>query len=337
MNTTILAHRFFHEPEERGDYARVNTSFTYHKYSDGLESRRYYSYATCIAEIRKDRHGVECLVISDDKYSKCTSKHLAELRRANPGLPVVDVPRVAEGFYYWSSLEGKYDFGNRLRTISELTEKDLRQATNREFVKHFIDLYDNYIEHFDDMDASTKKLRKCAKVREAIEIMMVKNAELLAKKARIAAIPEEVREANRVKRAEAIQRKLAKFMGEGDTLAKIRAAYNMKYRYAAHESEMTKALREYRNHLQNQRDMQGRYLSYVWLEGEQAKTSQRCSAPLDDVRRLCILWKRHKDMVGEHAGHYQVVERDDQHVKIGCHVIPAWNIELICNELKIAA
>lgn len=337
MTSYDLAHRFFHEPDARGDYARVNTSFSYYKFSDGRESRRYYSYATCIAEIRKDRHGAQCLVISDAKYSKCTSKHLAELRRANPGLPVVDVPRVDNG-YYWSSIEGKYDFENRLRTISGLTEKDLRQQTNREFVKHFIDLYDNYIEHFDDMDARTKKLRKCAKVRKAIEIMMVKNAELLAKKARIAAIPEEVREANRVKRAEAIQRKLAKFMGEGDTLAKIRAAYNMKYRYAAHESEMTKALREYRNHLSKQRDEQGRLLSYVWLDEDgNARTSQRCSAPFDDVRRLCILWKRHKDMVGERAGMYQVVERDDKHVKIGCHVIPAWNIELICNELKIAA
>lgn len=339
MTSYDLAHRFFHEPEKRGEYANVNTSFSYYVRDDGSVAwRRYYSYSTCIAEIRKDRKGQDVLVISDDTYSHCTSKHLYELRRANPGLPVVDVPRVGAGFYYWSSLEGTYDFGRKLRTIKELTEKELCRQENRQFVKHFIDLYDKYIEHFSDMDKESKKLRKCAKVRKNIEIMLVKNAELLARKEKIAAMTDEEREANRVKRAAALQRKLEKFMNGTDTLEKIRAAYAMSYRmqYSRSGNEVTKVLRDYRNHLQSQKDEQGRYLSYVWIEGDHAKTSQHCQAPIADVERLLRLWKHRQNMVGQHAGMYTVLENDQNHVKIGCHVIPAWNIELLCNKLNVA-
>lgn len=339
MTSYDLAHRFFHEPTKRGEYANVNTSFSYYVRDDGSVAWwRYYSYSTCIAEIRKNRRGQNVLVISDDRYTHCTSKHLSELRRANPGLPVVDVPRVGAGFYYWSSLQGTYDFLNRLRTISEMTEKDLRKQENRTFCKHFIDLYDNYIEHFADMDKESKKLRRSAKVRKVLEMVLVKNAELLARREHIAAITDEEREANRVKRAEALQRRLERFMSEGDTLDKIRAAYAMSYRmqYSRSGNEVTKVLRDYRNHLQSQKDEQGRYLSYVWIEGDHAKTSQHCDAPIEDVTRLLRLWKHHQNMVGQKAGVYTVVENDQSHVKIGCHVIPAWNIELLCNKLNVA-
>lgn len=129
-------------------------------------------------------------------------------------------------------------------------------------------------------------------------------------------------------------------MGEGDTLDKIRAAYQINYSryhcYRHDSSDISKVLREYRAHLQNQKDEQGRYLSYLWLEGDQAKTSQHCQAPIEDVTRLLRLWKHHQNMVGQRAGSYTVVENDQSHVKIGCHVIPAWNVELLCNKLNVA-
>ena len=338
MTTYELAHRFFYEPEARGEYTRVNTSFTYFKYADGTESRRYYSYNTCIAEIKRDKHGELCLIISDDTYSKTTSKHLYELRRACPynASHVINVPRVSAGFYY-EGLDGTYDFCRKLSAIKAMTEKDLRLKDERWYVMHNLDLYDTYVAHFDDMDKKSKRLRKSVKLKRVVDMVIQKDMELEARRERLLNLSDEEKAQRKAKREAAAKRKLDKFLNEGDTLDKIKEVFSRRFGYRYNQSDLTKAMHEYKNLLHYQRDEQGRYLSYVWLDGDMVRTSQYCKAPVEDAKRLCAMWKRHQSMLGEHAGMYTVVENDANHVKIGCHVIPAWNIELLCNKLNITA
>ena len=333
MNTYTLAHRFFHEPDKRGEYVGVNTHFAKRDYSDGTSFWGYFSYNTCVAEIRKNKKGYNILLLSDERYSSFTSRHMTELERANPGYDVVKVPIVSIGYGWWH-MDGKYNFLHHLDRIAELTEKDLRKQDNRHYVTHILDMYDRYVEQFSDMDNASKKLRRSAKVRKVVEIVEQKNARLKEIQARI--IPEEVREANRAKREAAIERKVKGIMSGEDMLTILQSAYSLPTYHRYTENKVRQVLREYRNNLQNARDEKGRYLSYAWLEGQKIVTSQHCEAPVEDVIRLIRLWYAHRDMLGEHAGMYQVVERSDNYVKIGCHVIPAWNIELLAKKLNVA-
>lgn len=333
MNTYDLAHRFFHDPDARGEYANVNTHFLKYNYGEGHEFWGYYSYSTCVAEIRKNKFGTNILILSDERYSTFTSRHMRQLERANPGYSVVRVPIVDIGYGWWR-MDGTYNFLHHLDRVANMTEKDLRKQDNRRYVKHILYMYDEYVRQFSDMDDKSKKLRQSAKVRKVVEMVEQKNARLAEIQARV--IPEEVRAANKAKREAALEKKVKGIMSGEDMLSILQSAYNLPTYHRYTENKVRQALREYRNNLQNARDERGRHLSYVWLEGNKAKTSQHCEAPIADVKRLLQLWKAHKDMLGQHAGMYQVVERDDNHVKIGCHVIPAWNIELLCNKLNIA-
>lgn len=340
-----MAHRFFHDPSARGEYARINSSIRYSENDKGEYTNwQYVSYSTVVAEMRKDKFGENILIISDYKYSNTTAKQLRELENANPHYVAIYVPVAA---YSWRCpLSGTYGFKTQLQQVADMTEKDLNRAENREFVKHTLCMYDIYVSHFKDMDKESKKLRKSAKVRKALEIACKKDAELAARRNHVAT-PEELakREAERAKIAERLERKIAEFLGEGVSLDKLKAVYSgiqyyrRGYHYAYNNvtsKEMRECMTQYRKMLDSKRDEQGRTLSYVWLDEHGAYTSRHCSAPLEDVKRLCSLWKRHQSIIGDKAGSYTILENTADYVKIGCHVIPAWNIELLCEKLNIA-
>ena len=352
MNTTMLAHRFFHEPDLRGEYARVNTSFQYYTDRDGNLVWRYYSYATCIAEIRRDKNNQLCLLISHQNYSSNTSKHLYELRRAcpYPSDRVIEVPRVGSGFFYgdYCYIKGTYDFERELSNVSKLTEKELRKQDERKNVQSVIRMYDNYTAHFSDVTKEEKRLRKSAKVAKVIDIVAEKEQRLNERRLHVAT-PEELakRAEQRAKKEARIQRRVAEYMGDGNTLEKLKAVFS-RYEYYRRgrlvcdfddvkNAGMREAMSEYRRMLNNAQDSHGRGLSYVWLDNDgNARTSQCCQAPKEDAVRLLKLWKHKQNIVGDKAGVYTVVENTDESVKIGCHVIPTWNIELLCNALNVA-
>ena len=341
MTTQELAHRFFHNPEMRGEYARVNTSFEYHYRSDGTRVWCYYSYSTIVAEIRQDKDKHDCLIVSDYKYSVTTAKHLRELEHACPFWPdnILYVPIVHGRRWGLGEVCGLYDFASDLRNAADKSEKHLRRKENRDYVKHVVDMYDRYVEHFKDMDKESKKIRKSRKLAKVLEIIEQKEQELEARREHIASIPDEVREANRAKREAAAQRKIEQFVNTDNLLDKLRIAFDTKYQRIWNEyrtkDEYKKAVVEWRNSLKYRRDSSGRAFSYVWIVGDHAETSQRCNAPIDDVRRLCRLWRAKDRMIGEHAGQYTVVKNTDEYVQVGCHVIPTWTVEALCNQLGV--
>lgn len=338
MTRYDLCHRFFHEPWERGEYAGLNVHFHYYESNGQVISWDFYSYNTIIGEVKKDKHGNNVLILSHHRYSSFTSKHISDLWRACP-FDVLFMPRVGEG-YYGRYMEGMYDFGYILKTIAAMSEKDLRKKENRQYVIKNLQMFDAYVERMSDMSKDLIRKRKSAKVRKVVDMTIEKNEALRLRYERLNSLsPEEQAryEEQRAKRRAAEQKRLEEFINGGDSLKKLRAAFELTSRRRWNESMEHEILREYRDKLRKQTDDRGRWLSYVWLVGDHAETSQRCEAPVSDVKRLLKLWKRRENMVGEHAGHYTVVENTPDYVKVGCHVIPKWNIELLCNELKIAA
>ena len=318
MTSYDLAHRFFHNPEARGEYANVRSSFSYYTNSKGeVYHWAYYSYSTCIAEIIRDKKKENCLIISDYKYSKTTAKHLSELACACPFWPsnIIFVPEVANH---------TYGFTYALEQVKSMTEKDLCRMENRKFVMHTIEMYDKYKGRFGHMSADCKRMRNSAKMKKVIAITTEKDL-MLQERNRILAATKEQRRIEQLRRLE-------ERYSKADGLTKLQILYGNTW----YGSSMSDEMQAYRRELQSATDEQGRHLSYVWLTDNGAFTSQHCSAPMDDVVRLCKMWKLHQSMIGQRAGNYTVVENDMSHVKIGCHVIPTWNIELLCNALNVA-
>ena len=96
-----LFHRYFHEPEKRGRYERVNYSF---------EGDYFYSYCTTIGIKVTGRDKNPVLLIADNSMSPTTRRHIGYLGMACPygAGRVIEVPLA---------------YGGRRPTIEELAAR----------------------------------------------------------------------------------------------------------------------------------------------------------------------------------------------------------------------
>lgn len=322
MDTQTLAHRFFHEPTARGRYERVNAFFSYYKNDNGICWWDYYSYSTRIATIKKDKKGNNVLVLNSHNYSKTTVKHMYELRHACP-FEIVNVPNCEYN---------SFGFRDRFEYILKWTDiKSLSRKEERDFVTNSLQMFDEYQRVIGGMPKDFVKLRKSAKMRKLEQACQ----EINEKRANQKQHTEEERAIARAKREAYLVKKLNEFMTGTDELQRLKMAYQHG-RYNSVQIANTKireAVLEYRNMKERAKDSQGRHLSYAWVEGELVKTSQQCDAPIREVRLALYAWKKGKPIIGMKMGGWTVVENTSEFVKIGCHVIPNWNIELLYNKL----
>lgn len=317
MNAQVLAHKFFHQPESRGTYANLNCSFEYYR-----GKGTFNSYSTAIGEVRTDKAGAQVLVISDHNYSKTTAKHLNYLRHACP-FEVVTVPVVARYSYYYYAADN-YGFYE----IKEALQNSLKLAANRARLQYLCTMFENYCKHFADMPAELVKLYKSAKVRAALNECKAAAEKLAARKAAAEArTPEEI-EAAREKRAQALSRRVDRFMTGASSLDKLKIAYQTKLsRWAWGEDDFKKAVREYRKDLESTYSSTGRRFSYVWSVGDRCETSQRVTVPADRVAQLLRIWAAGRDIIGAKVGPYTITAKNEEFVQIGCHCIPVWNLK----------
>lgn len=82
MNTVTLAHRWYHNPEQRSQYANVNTWFT---------EDTYFSYGTAIAQKVTGLDGREWVLISSNSLSSTTRRHIRQVVAACPHSRIVRV------------------------------------------------------------------------------------------------------------------------------------------------------------------------------------------------------------------------------------------------------
>ena len=321
MNSQELAHRFFYNPEARGEYANCNAHFS-ESYWNKDTLCDYYSYSTRIAAIAKNKYGENVLLISDCKYSKTTAKHLNELRCACPYEQdrIIDVPHCET-----SGIDGKYGFVGAMERVAKMDKDMLNKKYNRETFTKIIQMIDEYVEHF-----GWKSLpHKCELIRKrkstADKLAYIEQKELAIANRQVHS--EEERAKNRERRAAALQRKIERIKESGLEQLKFVFAYNT-------PKDIREALKSFKNDLQTARDEQGRRYSYVWVEDTTyCKTSQGIRMTIETVKRLLKLWGEKRSLLGIQADCYTIVENTDDHIKIGCHIIPMWNVQALYNEL----
>lgn len=311
MTSQELAHRFFHNPEARGKYAGCNASFT--------SNRTYYSYSTRIAAIVLNRAGEECLLISDYKYSKTTAKQLNELLRACPydSEHIIFVPNCEDS---------RYGFIYNMERLTKYTLKELNRKENREEFVRTLEIYDKFVAHFGDneMPKECKLIRKRKSIADKLEYIRTKDAVLLE---RLVVKHEELqaRIAEREREIKAAMRKLST-----NKLECVKIAFQRQ----TDQRTRDVAIR-YRRMLQDTKDCKGRNYSYVWVDEVEIHTSQGITMGIHMVKRLLSMWKAQQNIVGEKAGGYTIVENTNESVKVGCHVIPTWNIVELCKQLAV--
>lgn len=317
MTSQELAHRFFHNPEARGKYAGCNASFSNSGWDNTI--RGYYSYSTRIAAITENAAGDECLLISDYTYSKTTAKHLNELLRACPydSEHIIFVPNCEDS---------RYGFIYNMQWLTEYTLKELNRKENREKFVRTLEMYDKFVAHFGDknMPKECKLIRKRKSIADMLEYIRTKDSALLE---RLAVKHEELqaRIAEREREIKAAMRKLS-----ANKLEQVRIAFQRQ------TDQRTKDIAtQYRRMLQNAKDCKGRNYSYIWADDVEIHTSQGITMGIHMVKRLLGMWKAQQNIVGEKAGYYTILENTKESVKVGCHVIPTWNIEELCKRLAI--
>lgn len=318
MTSQELAHRFFYNPDARGEYAGCNASFCKSGWDNTI--RGYYSYSTRIAAIAENAAGEECLLISDCTYSKTTAKHLRELRNA--------CPYDSEHIIFLPHCEGEnYGFVYSMKwNLIDCTEKNLNRKADREDFVKTLEMYDKYVANFGDknLPKECRLMRKRKSVKDKLEYIRTKDAALLE---RLAVKREDLqaRIAERERMLKADMRKLS-----SNKLEQVRIAFQRQT-----DQRIREVATRYRRMLQDAKDSKGRNYSYVWTDDIHIRTSQGITMSVDMVKRLLGMWKAQQNIVGERVGYYTILENTNDSVKVGCHVIPTWNIVELCKRLAI--
>lgn len=311
MTNQELAHRFFHNPEARGSYAGCNASFT--------SNRTYWSYSTRIAAIAMNRAGEECLLISNYKYSVTTAKQLNELLRACPydSEHIIFVPNCEDS---------RYGFIYNMKWMTEYTLKDLNRKENREEFVRTLEMYDKFVANFGDKDLpkECKLIRKRKSIADKLEYIRTKD-ELLLDRLIVNREKLQARIAEREREIKAAMRKLST-----NKLECVKIAFQRQT-----DQRTRDIATRYRRMLQDAKDCKGRNYSYVWADEVEIHTSQGITMGIHMVKRLLGMWKAQQNIVGERAGNYTILENTEESVKVGCHVIPTWNIVELCKQLAV--
>lgn len=311
MTSQELAHRFFYNPEANGKYAGCNASFK--------SNRTYYSYSTQIAAIVLNRAREECLLISDSKYSRTTAKQLNELLRACPydSEHIIFVPDCENNLY---------GFGYSMKWLTEYTLKELNRKENRERFVRTLEMYDKYVENFGDKDLpkECKLIRKRKSIADKLEYIRTKD-ELLIDRLIVNREELQARIAKKEREIKAAMKKLST-----SKLEHVRIAFERH-----NDQRIREIATQYRRMLQDAKDSKGRNYSYVWADEVEIHTSQGITMGIHMVKRLLGMWKAQQNIVGEKAGGYTIVENTNESVKVGCHVIPTWNIVELCKQLAV--
>lgn len=321
MNYGTLIHRAFHDPEGRGEYAGCNVSFYHNSYATNF-STSIYSYSTVVARVVEDINGNKITIISNAGYSNTTRKHLSCIRWASP-YPVIYaphceradfVPTFREHFEYWiKDKDWRSSFDN------------IKHAEERRDFMHLINMFDTFQERIGGLD-ELLPLRNCQLITAYVTLCNELNngtpRKVALAKAKVAydAVEAEV------------QNLIAGGSVDNDMLAKCYGRLRNTLSYE--EKEETYGLIDKLNSVHYNTQFDGsKRASYVFVEEDVIRTSQWVTASIEQVKRLLGMWKAHEQLIGQEVGIYKVVENQKDYVKIGCHVIPTWNVQMLYDKL----
>lgn len=351
MNAQLMAHKGFYEPDGRGEYS--GCPLKYSNYG-GLH---FISYSTTIARVVNDRNGNPVTLISDFNYSMTTSKHLSCISYASPH-PVIYVPHCEEMPFevFKDRLEGWQSV--KTEDVWGHSPEDFLQAENRRKLLHLLQMFDNYQERVGGLDellpmrnmgmvANWERLclaieNKTMSRKEAIEqaregfvVAQDEQRKIEAERERIRRKKEAAAKRRRTLERKATEKQLGEAMTDPSIL---RWAFTYQSHLTEKEYQKQQLLRRALNSIEY--DINSCWgpkgASYVWVENDQeVKTSQSVTCKIGVVKRLASMWLQKCDIIGQDCDGYTVVMNNADFVKVGCHVIPTWNVMALCKQLNL--
>ena len=351
MNAQLMAHKGFYEPDGRGEYA--GCPLKYSNYG-GLH---FISYSTTIARVVNDRNGRPVTLVSDFNYSMTTSKHLSCIRYASPH-PVITVPHCKEVPFevFKERLEGWQSV--KTEDVWGHTPEDFLQVENRRKLLHLLYMFDYYQERVGGLDellpirtmgmvANWERLclaieNKTMSRKEALEqakegfvVAQEEQRKIEAERERIRRKKEAAAKRRRTLERKATEKQLGEAMTDPSIL---RWAFTYQSHLTEKEYQKQYRLRErLRKISYDIKNWGTQGASYVWVENDQeVKTSQGVTCKIGVVKRLASMWLQKCDIIGQDCDGYTVVMNNEDFVKVGCHVIPVWNVKALCKQLNIA-
>lgn len=298
-----MAHDFYYLGVDTGKSTRCQSPrVTY----DGCDA---YSYSTLVAKVipRRGRKRPETAdttsgltLVSFETMTPSTSKHLGHLRSASP-FEIVRVPMK----YGCGSLYPE-DLRDRFISYLESYSNGLSRRDNRD---RFLSLWrsrETLLNKACDEWAKPLRDRKFGKYAK-IAADMAGYAKRLAEENR----------AKAARQAAEMKRIFAKFArgGAKNYLSFIRDCFDPEIagRFTV---EQRAKLREKLNGGN----------SYVWVDGDEVRTSQHIRVPVKAVKAALHAWSLGHDMRKWTVDRYSVVKYEGDVIQIGCHRIPRENI-----------
>ena len=293
MQNSDVAHSFFYHS---GSFYRRSMTVSY-------ENNKYFSYSTCIGKITTTKDGQGIFLISRNKFSTTTAKHIGELRAASPYYNYLELPQETghSDFYPESVLRRLYS------DLEYYSNQKMTLKANREgFTEAFYTLKE--LCNIDGFDVDMSKLEEYQPLYNTIT-----NPEELAKyKAKQAALEK--------KKAEELKEQLKNLLSKYDFATLAKMAYTSGY------FEEKAALKKYLNPKNE--------LSFIWYDGELVRTSQGIKVNRKEVEALLKLWNKGKLKKGMTISYYTIIEIKPDFVKVGCHKIPSENIKALFNQMN---
>ncbi|MFA5037527.1 MAG: hypothetical protein WC479_10180 [Candidatus Izemoplasmatales bacterium] len=312
MSKDTLFHDFFHNPKARGSYSGCNVSF---------RDDKFYSYSTVIGQKfqTKDKHPV--LIYSRDRMSSTTGRHISYLYHACPYLQI-GAPFTYGNSSGYTIKDVKSAFEDSISIYLNFPYR-LERQSYREDKADLLGSYSMFCEAF-----KFKPFAKAEKLSEAIRLVNEKRNK-------------PVDPVKAEKRRLAKERKQAKLLEsvKGFTyMDKVRFYCDPKFSRgfdAAKKQEIRRSITQ--SIVSIITPLPGSFLSFtpsfIWLDGDVVRTSQRITIPAAIVKRAIETWRKKGIGHVNAVGGYSVDHATDDYIKIGCHYIPMQNITELEKEL----
>lgn len=294
MRNINFAHKFFYDDNQ--DRWKENNNVSYY-------NNKYFSYSTCIAKITNSKKGF-ILLLSDNNFSPTTTKHISEIRQANPRYDVL----------YFPQKYGAPDFD--LSHIQEILIKNLDFYESSKLTQKIN--RDNYINNFQmlmNLDEYLTDIDKAIfdKYKPLFDILT--NDESLKKEL------EKARKKESEKR-KALKIELKTYVESNNLLNLARLTY----------SDFSELKSDIKNKIKSLINPKNDF-SFVWLDGEKVRTSKYITMNVEEIKPFLIAWKRGLLKHGQNIKQYTILSITDDFVKIGCHKIPIENINNLYSEI----
>ena len=322
MDNYGIAHKFFYD---------LSGYFSKHYMNVSYKNYKFYSYGTIIGKVIEDLDGNFLLLVSENNFSNTTAKHINNLLRACPFNDYMYVP-----------IE-MYDRDIYINNLEKIICKKLDYFKNQKFSqKYNRDEYCRYYTMLCEISHRVVKVKKSviAKYRKLyLDLQNIEKVKSIKKLQREKDL--KLAEKARKEREKALkQLKNECLLIELENIVDY-AKFVFSNNFTNESIESLKntpeyginKIREIKNKVRNFLQDTYENYSFVWIDGENFKTSKNVTVKIEDCQPLIRLYKSGKVKHGMQLNQYTILEVKKDFVKIGCHKISIENINCLIKSI----